>query len=454
MRRLMTTVAEPTDPKTDIPPRGRQSRRPPADARLVSQAGPAEVRCFEFWRNAGATLELTGEGARIGTPPVAWHYSQAVNLDFSGVDFGREHCWVRLTLRDVDGALSVALHDDQANSVAAEAIAPPQTGLYDVHLRAVSPAHAMLLLRTGQGDAAAHATVVGVQVLAADAPEGVFMERSTGAGGEDQNAIDKANAAFWDELCGSHLAEQLDIVDDGPQSLKRFDDWFYDYYFYLPGHLPTETLAGKRVLEVGLGYGTVAQKIAESGADYLGMDIAAGPVAMARHRLRQASLAGDALQRSFLDNGLADASFDAVVSIGCFHHTGDLQRCLDETWRILKPGGMAYIMVYHRYSLHRWRLSWGRFVKELLLETLGLLKTRRGDEVERAGSDRNLDGEAAPETVFVSRGELRRGLRRFAQVSIALENLDDEPAPGWDREKALRRWGPWIGTDLYVAARK
>jgi hypothetical protein len=111
-------------------------------------------------------------------------------------------------------------------------------------------------------------------------------------------------------------------------------------------------------------------------------------------------------------------------------------------------------MVYHRYSLHRWRLHWTTVLKERLLESVGRLETRRGNEIERAASDRNLDGQAAPETVFVSKAEMRRRMRRFSEVSIALENMEDNPKPDWDREAALRRWGPRIGTDLYIAARK
>ena len=40
-------------------------------------------------------------------------------------------------------------------------------------------------------------------------------------------------------------------------------------------------MRGKKVLEVGLGYGSVAQRIAENGAVYTGLDIAEGPVEMA-----------------------------------------------------------------------------------------------------------------------------------------------------------------------------
>jgi SAM-dependent methyltransferase len=271
---------------------------------------------------------------------------------------------------------------------------------------------------------------------------------------ESQSDIDKANAEFWNNLCGSHLAQVLGVTDDGKESLKRFDDWFFDFYPYLLDHVPTRTFAGKRVLEVGLGYGSLSQKIGEAGADYLGMDIAAGPVNMVRHRLKQEGLPGDAVQRSFLENGLPDASFDAVVAIGCFHHTGDVQRCFDETWRILKPGGTAHLMVYNRYSHRRWVQNRESFLRELAAETFGQLKTARADTQERGANDRNLEGEAAPETVFLSVGEIKRRMRRYARVQVFKENMDDNMDPKWERKKVLYSWGRRMGLDLYIVARK
>ena len=271
---------------------------------------------------------------------------------------------------------------------------------------------------------------------------------------QTQAQIDAANAAFWNNLCGSHLAQMIGVTDDGPESLARYDAWYFDLYPYLLDHVPAATFAGQRVLEVGLGYGTLSQAIAASGADYLGMDVASGPVAMVRHRLAQMGLPGAAVQRSFLDNGLEDASFDAVVAIGCFHHTGDVQRCLDETWRLLKPGGRAHLMVYNRYSHRRWMQNRQAFLRELLLERFGLLKTTRTSRRERAANDRSLDGEAAPETVFLSVGEVRRRMRRFAEVSVKKENMDDSDDPKWDRALVLPTWGRRMGLDLYITARK
>jgi len=48
----------------------------------------------------------------------------------------------------------------------------------------------------------------------------------------------------------------------------------------------------------------------------------------------------------------ADSTFDYVYSFGVMHHAPDTQRCIDEAFRVLRPGGQALIMLYHRHSLN------------------------------------------------------------------------------------------------------
>ena len=92
-----------------------------------------------------------------------------------------------------------------------------------------------------------------------------------------QGALDAENANFWDELCGSSLARQLGVTDASAESLARFDAAYLGHYPYLTSYLPNERLRGARVLEIGLGYGTLSGQLLSRGAQLEGVDIADGP---------------------------------------------------------------------------------------------------------------------------------------------------------------------------------
>lgn len=151
--------------------------------------------------------------------------------------------------------------------------------------------------------------------------------------------ISRKNEDFWDEPCGSQLAQFLGVKDASEASLLKFDQWYLDFYPYLEKHIPFAKMNGMNVLEIGLGYGTVAQRLVEHGAVYSGLDIALGPVKMVRHRIKQIELEGNVVQGSILQPPFPDQSFDAIVAIGCLHHAGDLQYAIDECYKLLKPGG-------------------------------------------------------------------------------------------------------------------
>lgn len=88
-----------------------------------------------------------------------------------------------------------------------------------------------------------------------------------------QKDIDSKNADFWQELCGTQLAQKLGVVDSQPESLAKFDKYYLDFYPYLKKYLHLDQLKSKNVLEVGLGYGTVSQLLGLAGANYHGLNI-------------------------------------------------------------------------------------------------------------------------------------------------------------------------------------
>jgi len=235
---------------------------------------------------------------------------------------------------------------------------------------------------------------------------------------------------------------------------KKFDDWYFKFYPYLNRHVPFRQMAGRDVLEIGLGYGTVSQKIAESGARYRGLDIAAGPVAMVQHRCNQIGARdAAAVQGSVLEAPFEAGSFDWVVAIGCLHHTGNLARAIGEVHRVLRPGGEAMIMVYSAASYRQYSAdpisTWKRHLssKPYTAPTAA--------EWERGAYDRRLDGTAAPQTEFVTKRELASLCGSFSKVVITSENIGAEgPLHYVPRAVSCRVLGPIVGLDLYARLQK
>lgn len=268
-----------------------------------------------------------------------------------------------------------------------------------------------------------------------------------------QTQVDQLNADFWDELCGSTLAQQLGIADASVESLERFDAAYLKLYPYLSGYLPGAEARGQAVLEMGLGYGTVSQLLASRGLDYHGLDIAEGPVRMVQERLSMLGVDDPerrVVQGSALEIPHPDESFDQVVTIGCLHHTGDTAAGVSEVHRVLRPGGRALVMIYNRRSY--------RQMKSALKSLPGRLRGRLADDEEMRGSyDRNIEGEAAPATEYFSKREARRIFSAFSGTRIRRENFDSLTPLGRyyvDRQRLLGWPAHRAGLDLYISAVK
>jgi len=242
----------------------------------------------------------------------------------------------------------------------------------------------------------------------------------------DDDLISAQNASFWEELCGTNQAIQLGVTDSSPASLKKFDDWYFRFYPYLKSHLEPVLRTNGKVLEIGLGYGTVAGYLMARGVDYHGLDIATGPVSMANLRAVQQGLSGS---RAVEGNALhmsqfADGAFNAVVAIGALHHTGDFRRAIREVARITSRGGAIVGMVYSAFSLRNWVLN-PRLMFKTLLGSRGTTgAVIAADERMRWLSDHNQSGSAAPATEYFSRRALRAILAEHGSVTIRCRNLD------------------------------
>jgi SAM-dependent methyltransferase len=270
--------------------------------------------------------------------------------------------------------------------------------------------------------------------------------------------IERQNAEFWNEICGSERARYLGIGDVTPENLRRFDEEYLRFYPYLENYVFPEHLKVKRVLEIGLGYGTLGQLIASKGCRYYGLDIAKNPVALMKYRFALQGLEGDLRVGSVLDLPYKDATFDYVYSIGCLHHTGDLGRGIAEVHRVLADRGKAVIMLYNRHSFRHMVFLPVVHLRNLLL---GRYKSQDGrtrfSDWARTWYDKNAQGEAAPHTDYVSRAEVRRLFRNYRTVRIESQNFDPLVLKNRllvRRERFLNNLARVAGVDLYITAVK
>ena len=100
----------------------------------------------------------------------------------------------------------------------------------------------------------------------------------------------------------------------------------------------------RSVLDIGCGHGELALKLLQAGAKFVaGIDISDVYVADAASKARSIGFAPETHEFTVMDAhklAFPAAKFDFVVGHGILHHL-DLDVCLGEIRRVLKPGGCA-----------------------------------------------------------------------------------------------------------------
>ena len=102
------------------------------------------------------------------------------------------------------------------------------------------------------------------------------------------------------------------------------------------------------VLEIGVGSGSHAQLLATHARSFTGIDLTDYAVESTGKRLAVFDLQGDVFQMDAEAMSFPDESFDFVWSWGVIHHSSNTRAILEQVHRVLRPGGLATFMVYHR----------------------------------------------------------------------------------------------------------
>jgi SAM-dependent methyltransferase len=262
--------------------------------------------------------------------------------------------------------------------------------------------------------------------------------------------------AFWQaNPCGVKFA-------DAAPGTRHFYELVEAHRYAKEWHIPVaadfRSARDLKVLEIGCGLGTDGAQFAEAGADYTGVDLTEAAVDLARKRFELFDLPGK-LQTADAENlDFADESFDLVYSHGVLHHTPETAKAVKEVHRVLRPGGRAVVMLYHRGS-YNYRvnisvlrragahlLKWEPGVKlinkitgeplDSLRRHAKLLKTEKESYLKpEEFLSQNTDGAGNPLARVYSRREARELFKDFSEVTLKTYFLN-------------KRWLPVIGKML------
>jgi len=163
---------------------------------------------------------------------------------------------------------------------------------------------------------------------------------------------------FWNESsCG-------EVYASGPSQAAYYESHSrirYQLEPYIVEFAKFHEGANKDVLEVGVGMGADHAEWAKSGPRYLaGIDLTSRAVEHTQTRLAAGGLESDVRLADAEALPFDDETFDIVYSWGVLHHSPDPPRTIREIHRVLRPGGMARVMLYHKYSLTGYML-WTRY---------------------------------------------------------------------------------------------
>lgn len=163
---------------------------------------------------------------------------------------------------------------------------------------------------------------------------------------------------FWNtNSCG----EQLYLKGSDESEAFRFQsDMRYQLEPYIEKFANFSKSANKKILEIGVGLGADHQKFAEAGAILTGIDLTDKAISYTQKRLSLFELTSQ-LQVADAENlPFETQSFDIVYSWGVIHHSPDTQQTINEIYRVLKEGGEARVMIYHKWSMVGYML-WLRY---------------------------------------------------------------------------------------------
>jgi SAM-dependent methyltransferase len=200
------------------------------------------------------------------------------------------------------------------------------------------------------------------------------LNDSTGA--QVADSLQKVQA-FWNtEACGTHFVQAF---TDERDFFSKYREFRYRTEWHIPAFASFAHARGQRVLEIGCGNGADGAMFASQGAQYVGVDLTPEAVNATKRHFAAEGLDGQFRLENAEQLSFPDGSFDIVYSFGVLHHTEAPHRAVSEVHRVLKPGGIALVMLYHRRSFNYYVRILGYMRARALLKIVSRLGRWKAD---------------------------------------------------------------------------
>ncbi|MEM4242700.1 MAG: class I SAM-dependent methyltransferase [Candidatus Woesearchaeota archaeon] len=152
---------------------------------------------------------------------------------------------------------------------------------------------------------------------------------------------------------------------------NTYEDEMADVYVkerWMPDSMNQLPLSGSLILDVGSGQGTNLYYMLKKGARAYGFDISETAIASSHDKLQKGGFSpshafvGNAEHMPFKDN-----AFDCAIALGVLHHTPNIDKAASELHRVLKPNGIACLMLYKKYTFPHFVIMGARALNRFLM---------------------------------------------------------------------------------------
>ena len=158
---------------------------------------------------------------------------------------------------------------------------------------------------------------------------------------EDGNSLTKIQSDFYNDVKFPNYDNEEgfgSLLDKSRRSIfvKKLDD---------------EIPMGSNILEAGCGTGQMSIVLSRYARQIYGIDLSKGSLIEAKQFINSNDIKSVHLFRmNIFKLFFEENTFDVIISNGVLHHTYNPKLAFSKLVRVLKPGGIIVIGLYHRYG--------------------------------------------------------------------------------------------------------